>query len=1081
MKKEIKIKKTIFILFFVFFFQILTSSQAVGASLNWENPNKNGNNPYKISTDAILNSGTLMQAVGCTGLVDKVSEYANDFLKKQAEQLLKKIFKKEKVEEAKREGCKMVKKSSTFGTAGIWNTTYSTAFGLTMDCSELYNSTDEKTQQKIDDLKKQTASTKSTEECFNGLAYTLAKNQLTSMTRETINWINTGFNGDPLYVQNITSLTNSIERNVLETGVQELANGAFPFGRDFARSAINSYNTGGIGSNANKNLNNLTSDLSAFITDKDSYGIGTYGPEPKTALQREQDALNTFSNDFSSGGWDGYLALTQRDQNNPLGFTMTASQYLADRMDQQSNEVKDEALMGGGFLSQKKCVLWKLYDEDKKPIKKDGKDVFSENKQTKNDACEKYNIVTPGSIIKDKLNTYINSPERQLELADTINEFLNGLFTNLISNFRQEGLAGLSAEKFQYNDESMGLGYGSNNYNNTGLYSSEYSLDSDTGYNRYESFDLTRDLGNTYNHKQTKALGTWNAKTNTPELNISLAPYNASAGEYHSSGVYYIVTTPGNTKLFNNGYNGWATGDRAFWNGKEWQNWKKGQISPIEKRGVIQIQKDYSVATKELLKKLPGIMPKIGELDYCIPGPNENILITSRETSQAFLDLAGSTTGMPDDNEATYTKYYLDNEAYQNYIKYIPQTLIQTIKTLTPVLSLLQFETHGATDESWAIRKLDENISDVAKTINKDIQNFYDAYFSRVIVDFYGKMKSQFITNENTSAITENPKYLPMINAGIAITKNMIQYDEEISSSAENYLGSIVQAEENTVKLTAIKAQVSKIINDAQKRRDSKLLEILREETIKTCNSNYAKCMSSGFGLTPQEVSRQGERGQLCSVKKLACEKKTITEKEYQTKYASCFEEENIHYYDDQEIMNYQGDETLRCSDKLDNDLDGLVDSKDPDCAGGTGGAGSGNGTPNTTIHLSTGSSGVVATTTPSNPQAPSGVGGSLVLKINEEIACDTSGQNGYGYETSDCLSFNYAVYPGDTIKIIATGYQNYYNNSYKVNSIKMTSGNTTYYTYTYKTGDPSLVNHTYQIPYGAPSLYNLSVEFSPK
>jgi hypothetical protein len=1077
MKKETKIKNLLFALFFVFFFQTLTPTQAIGATLNWENPNKNGNNPYKISTDAILNSSTLMQVVGCTGVVDKVSEYTTDFLKKQAEQLLKKIFKTEKVEEAKREGCKMVKKSTTIGAAPVWNTSYSAAFGLTIDCSELYNSTDKKTQQKLDDLKKQEASAKKREECFNGLAYTLAKNQLTSMTRETINWINTGFNGDPMYVQNITSLTNSIERNVLERSIQDLSNGAFPYGRDFARSAINSYNAGGIGSGA-KSFDNLVSDFSAFV-------IGVGIDETKTALERERIAIDTFSNDFSSGGWDAYLALTQRDQNNPLGFAMLASENIADQMKKKVTEVKDEVTMGDGFLSQKRCVLWKLHDAQKNAIRKDGKYVYSESKTSENDACEKYNIVTPGSVIKEKLNTSINTPERQLELADTINEFLNGLFTSLIQNFRQEGLAGLSAEKFQYNDEAMGLGYGSNSYDETEISGSNYDLNND-GYTKDGSFDLTRDLGNTYNHKETKALGTWNAKTNTPELNIGLAPYNTNAGEYYSAGVYYIVTTAGSTKLFNNGYNGWAIGDRAFWNGKEWQNWKKGQTSPIEKRGIIQTQKDYTVATKELLKKLPGIMPKIGELDYCIPGPNENILITSRETSQAFLDLAGSITGTPADNDGVYTKYSLDEDIYQNYINYIPQTLIQIIRNTIPVLSLLQFDIkEKEIDDAWATRKLDENINLVAKDTNKDIQNFYDTYLSKVVDGFYGKIKSQFITNESTSAVTENPKYLPMINAGIAITKNMVQYDEEITSSTENYLESIVQAEENTVKLTAIKAQVSKIINDAQKRRDAKLLEILRKETIKTCNDNYAKCMSSGYGLTPQEASRQGERGQLCSAKKTACEKKTITEKEYQTKYASCFEEENIHYYDDQEIMNYQGDETLRCSDRLDNDLDGMVDSKDPDCVGGigggTGGVGSGNGTPNTTIHLSTGPSGVVATTTPSNPQAPSGVGGSLVLKINEETACDTSDQNGYGYETSDCLSFNYAVYPTNTIKIIATGYQNYYNNNYKVKSIKLTANNTTYYSYTYKTGDPSYVNHTYQIPYGAPNLYNLSVEFSPK
>jgi len=945
-------------IFVVSFSQFSLPAQTYAANnngLNWDNPNKSGDNPYKLSTDTILNSQTMMQVVGCTGIVDKVTTYTTDFLKNQANKLIQKIWKQKGVDAAKTKSCDAVKAAITSALAGIPNVTYSTALVDKIDCKNIQFTKDGDATIAIEQGNAKEEAARKREECFNGLAYTLAKNQLTSMTRETVNWVNSGFNGNPMYVQNITSLTNSIEKGVLETGTERLMNGAFPYGRDFSRSVVRSYNTGGMKYGAENFLDSLASDLSAFVSEKNFYGI----EDTRTELQKARDINNTFANDFSTGGWDGYLALTQKPQNNPLGFTMMASQYLANKIDQQATETKDELNRNNGILDQKKCVQWQLFDKNGKPLTENkqnlgalknvgGNIVLSDTKSDSgHDVCWKFETVTPGSIIKDKLTTYVNSGERQLELADTINESLNNLFTTFIEKFRNEGLFGLSSEKYSYSDLNMGSGYGINSFDDTSL--NGYS----SGGYQNDSFDLTRDLGNTYNHNVTNSLGSWNAQTNNPELNINLGPYDEIAKGYYPPNYYYTVSVAGNTKLFNNGYNGWAKGDRAFWNGKEWQNWKLGQTSPIEKRGVIQTQKDYVVAAKEILKIIPNIMPKMGELDYCIPGPNPYFQNNSGDTAGAFQEYAGSLQSLYKDGSffkrdtSTFSIAGKGTTAYDAYANNFDATsaLWASIRQSTPWISLQELGHAGEIKKDRGEEKTQYHVDDLINTVNNDIKEFYKQYTEQVFDGVYGTMQLEFLEKENFSELKPNTKYLSMIGDGYSLTKDIVSYNNDVTTAIEDYKAAIILANSNAAKLTQINNEVSKIIQAAQSRRDANLLiqiNKINASALQVCTDIYNDCME-GFASGRPHVGNLSD-SEVCNLEAQPCKDNiqknggTLTVSEYKTKYAECLDEEDISYYNDSDIMNDNGgDEALRCHDNLDNDLDGLIDRLDPDCQGNSG------------------------------------------------------------------------------------------------------------------------------------------------
>jgi len=928
MKKQILIKiisKVIIFSFAVFFLQTFLPLQASAAALNWDNPNKNGNNPYKFKPQDVLNSQLIMQVVGCTGVVDKVSAAVVGFVQGKAGAAAAKALKDKTTDEIVKKAiaaCQASKKGAMSGAATIPNLSLTDVVNMT-DCKPITKTADGKTLNELITTRQAEAASKTREECFNGIAVTLAKNQLTAMTRYTMNWVNTGFSGNPMYVQDAISLSNNIEKDTLENGINTLIDpdNAYPYGNYFSKSMINTY-YGGANANygAMNLLGNMTSTLGSFITDPTSYK----DTKTLTPAEKAKRANDRFANDFATGGWNGWLGLTQNEKNNPLGFSMKVSQILTDAATQKQQATKDEVTQNNGFLSQKKCTSWQWNDKDGKPIKEKGAAVgnlmamdtyvIKPDRSTtvpNTDVCVSYEVVTPGSLIKDKISTYVNSPERQLELAKTINDSLNSLFTALISKFQNQGLSSISSEKYQYTNTGDGM---------SGLGMDNIDMSSDgkgAGYSN-GSFDLTHDLGNQFIHGYKKdKIGDWNAKTNTPKLSVNLAPVMAD-GTPWGPNVYYLVKGAGKTKLFENGYNNWEEGDRAFWNGTEWQNWKKTTVdkntgviintNPIEKRGVIQIQKDFVVAAKELLMNLPGIMPKIGELDYCIPGPNPMWNIGSSETSTLFSDYANSITAEFKKGKLfrrksnTYSIAKAGDPEYDDYYNVFKDTSYKWWENVTKTdywNRLLAYGNMGTVKGSAAkLDRIQKGIDDYLEKIGTDTKVFNDVY-NTYIEKVYGAtspMQTEFLQREDIPDLIPNPVWLPMASEGLAITKNIVAYNDDIITTADGYKDAIIDANSNVSKLNQIKSEVSAIIKAAQTRRDAKLLKILNDDAV-------------------------------------ANKTAVLTEAQYREKYKSCLKEEEIVYYDDLSIMGTATSEKDRCNDGLDNDLNGLIDERDPACS----------------------------------------------------------------------------------------------------------------------------------------------------
>lgn len=391
------------------------------------------------------------------------------------------------------------------------------------------------------------------EQCLNGIAVKISQKQIASMSQGILNWVNTGFNGDPLFVRDPESFFKKIQDDSLQSFIAPFTNptnsSVYPYGKSTSQMLVN---------NANNTFANI-----AKSTLQDSL------PEGVTT--------EDFSNDFSKGGWTGWLSLTQNPANNPLGFAMIASEEASKQSEANVQAKKDELAQGKGFLSATKCVEYRI------PEGTEGQDsTYRETGSSLSSGdpnCIRTEIVTPGSIIADQASAVLTSPIRQLELAKTVNDSLDQVFNSLVNQLTTKGLSSLDsyAGGSITTGDVPSLNMVSKSYYDT--YSNLIKVNTGYGgWNTYANdFDITRDLGDIY----------------TPAFE------------------YKIVTDPtsilpGGTKTIKIPV----------------LDARGKQIKTIAKKGIISIQKDYITAATESVKTLDPILPAIGELDYCIPGPN---------------------------------------------------------------------------------------------------------------------------------------------------------------------------------------------------------------------------------------------------------------------------------------------------------------------------------------------------------------------------------------------------------------------------------------------------------------------------
>jgi len=265
------------------------------------------------------------------------------------------------------------------------------------------------------------------------IAYFIAKAIIRQLTASIVDWINSGFEGNPSFISD--------------------PGGFFV---DLADQEIGRFIEG------NSDLNFLCQPFSIDI--RLALAL-RYSPFKRKitctlsgAFKNAKGAVDGFTGgNFAQGGWQGWISLTEEPQNNYIGAYIESRNELEVRIGNKQLTKTKEASWNNGFLSWEKCsgkdtqAAQVLRDDIKRY--NDGTSQYEhelivakdELKKVEKSGCE---TQTPGKVISDGLSNTLGSPLRQLELADEFNEIINALLVQMLKQVLGpgDGLRGTSGK-----------------------------------------------------------------------------------------------------------------------------------------------------------------------------------------------------------------------------------------------------------------------------------------------------------------------------------------------------------------------------------------------------------------------------------------------------------------------------------------------------------------------------------------------------------------------------------------------------------------------------------------------------------
>lgn len=308
------------------------------------------------------------------------------------------------------------------------------------------------------------------ENCLRMVTKQIINMLLDKITLSTVNWINGGFEGSPLWLEDPEQFFGDIARNEINSVTGWFTcNGAsscedYPFGRLVMESILT-----GLQNQAQANLRFSLNQVLAH---------GTY----------EQ-----FRYDFSVGGWAGYTAFLE-PQNNPFGNYLLANEEIGRRIGGTSvvtaRNFREELSTSGGFLSPRVCVVSGSGNDDYIAESGPGSDMhlgsfysvlptgatlgdvtfaqlppavqaylsgFSDPIEQASEynfivlrsQCRQWRTTTPGQVVGTRLTTALDISSDSLIAADDFAENIGLIFDALINQLVSQvngGLRGLSSD-----------------------------------------------------------------------------------------------------------------------------------------------------------------------------------------------------------------------------------------------------------------------------------------------------------------------------------------------------------------------------------------------------------------------------------------------------------------------------------------------------------------------------------------------------------------------------------------------------------------------------------------------------------
>jgi hypothetical protein len=593
-------------------------------------------------------------------------------------------------------GCSNVGGLITGGVSSLFNTVTKDKFNSA--ASQSVATTDSATTKELKRANR-------TKECLDGVAYSIAKSLLQQVSNRTLNWVNKGLGGNPLYVQDVTSNLRTIRDEQLGRYLDTVQNSNPIFGNAI-RSAVTKQVTGISDGYINKAMNT---------------------PEGKRYA--------AFQEDFTSGGWGALLNMN----NNPIGAIFNSTDKIERQIAATVDERVNEIQRNNGFLDMRTCVEYEPIKlstttcnggiplDELPPDTQCIEDKKIEASDT-TPKCLKYKTTTPGALIGQQVGTVLNSPTKQLEMADSINEVLGSFFDQLLNKLYQNGLAGLQNRN---GGRGTAGGYGSNVV---------------LGAN-----GLPLNTGNTFG--------------------------------YNALGSGYDV--------------------QAF------------DISrPQQLRDITQAQYDFLNRATDSQIAMSSIVPTLGALDYCIPGPNPSWQGALADNYQSFM----GSLDTPTQGRSTLSNILSTIPIIGGFFGTGDKEISYALAG-TPILFDKVSGTSIAISPWHYLYYTKDYDRGVRNTDGVWIRGFIGAGYDRLVNHYETTFTQSAIINLFTAADPGNATYATgALKDSFKEIEKLISYNENLAPLDEVYTQAISDTEDAIIELEDIRAEALEIVKKAKAR-----------------------------------------------------------------------------------------------------------------------------------------------------------------------------------------------------------------------------------------------------------------------
>jgi|GEM_PF-1157978 len=488
----------------------------------------------------------------------------------------------------------------------------------------------------------------------------------------------------------------------------------------------------------------------------------------------EAQRYTAFQNDFTSGGWDALLD----PRNNSLGAYFNAIDTVSTRVNTEQQNIKDELVQGNGFLNLKKCVEWDN-GLSRSDVQKDCSATYENQKRNDLAACEtRTELILKNSCIQGVTSRYETLIKKCANVDSTMQD--------------------TTAQCTRYETVTPGS-----------VIAAQAATITTSPYRQLEQADQINEvLGSFFDQLLTglftDGLGGLSGRGNARGTNVVIGTNGLpieSANLTSAERAFGYQAVSG-------GFNGEFDISR-----------------PQQLRAIIKTQIDFINRTKDSQVAMARIIPTLGKLDYCIPGPNPTWKVGTDYNAEIVLS---ALSGKPPSKALGNTISTISSAAA---VIPVYGTVIAIVGNLVGTLVNI-----GTGDEPKSVETKSLNIFDKVTNGARKISDFYiergsvfddislvdymQSGYNAVIAYYNTNYDPQTITNALISADRTNTDTYAKARVGEMVDEatNLLYYNQSIAAFDADNVQNISETEDALLKLDAINAEVESIVNDAKKR-----------------------------------------------------------------------------------------------------------------------------------------------------------------------------------------------------------------------------------------------------------------------